>query len=107
MIKVLRKIYDPIEEDAIEEYHNNLLQMLKEVEVVLHRGHLDVDELIRGDKITTEMMSSLINDQDHVHELTKKLITVAEILYVHSDPLIFSKNGNNENKEVVQLEEPN
>jgi len=87
MIKVLRAIYSPIAEDGIDDYHNSLRLLLEQVEVVLHRGHLDVEELIREEKISTEMMSSLINDQDHVYDLTTRLIAVAEILYVHSDPL--------------------
>ena len=92
MIRVLRAIYAPVDQSTIEEYHNTLQYLLEEVSAKLHEGHLDVDRLIREDLITTEMMSSLINDQDHVHELTSMLITVAEILYVQRDPLIFSKN---------------
>ena len=97
MIKVLRAIYAPVEESTLEKYHNILQHLLEEVDIKLHEGHLDVDQLIREDLITTEMMSSLINDQDHVHELTSKLIAVAEILYVERDPLIFAKNEEEEN----------
>lgn len=107
MIKVLRAIYKPVEPDSKEHYHKMLLQILEQVKYKLHEGHLDVDQLIREDKITTEMMSSLINDQDHVHELTNKLIAVAEILYVQDDPLTFLQNGDNEMTEPVEVEELN
>lgn len=102
MIRVLRAIYIPVDEGVPAEYHNTLQYFLEEVGAKLHEGHLDVDRLIREDLITTEMMSSLINDQDHVHELTSMLITVAEILYVQRDPLMFSKN---EEEETLDFQE--
>jgi len=107
MIRVLRAIYIPTEKISVAEYHDSLLALLGELDTKLHEGHLDVDRLIREEKINTEMMSSLINDQDHVHELTHKLIAVAEILYVQDDPLTFLQNGDIEMTEPVEVEELN
>ena len=37
---------------------------------------------------TVNMASSLVNDNDNVNDMIKKLISVAELLYLEKDPLL-------------------
>ena len=103
MVKVLRAIYVLDEKKTPESYHQVLVRISKQMEFKLREGHLDVDHLIREDLISTEMMSSLINDQDNVLELTEKLIAVAEVLYVQDDPLIFIQSASTEEAKSIQV----
>jgi phosphate:Na+ symporter len=49
-----------------------------------------LDKLIREQKISSTMATSLLNDSDIVANLIKKLIDTTELLYTHSDTLIAS-----------------
>jgi phosphate:Na+ symporter len=86
--KVLREIYH-IQNDETPEAHLERLQKLKEKAVksdVLINGTLD--ELIRDQKISSIMATSLANDSAIVAGVMKKLIETAELLYIDSDTLI-------------------
>ena len=50
--------------------------------------HGTLDKLIREQKISSVMATSLANDSDIVADIMKKLIETAELLYINSDTLI-------------------
>jgi phosphate:Na+ symporter len=47
-----------------------------------------LDKLIREQKISSVMATSLANDSDNVASISKRLIETAELLYIDSDTLI-------------------
>lgn len=51
-------------------------------------GSNSIDKLIRKQLITPEEATSLINDYSNVNEIVKKLVEVAEILYLSEDNLL-------------------
>jgi phosphate:Na+ symporter len=86
--KVLREIY-LTRQDESPEAHLDRLEKLKEKankSDVLVDGTLD--KLIREQKISSVMATSLANDSDNVAGITKRLIETAELLYIDSDTLI-------------------
>lgn len=86
--KVLREIY-LTRKDESPEAHLDRLEKLKEradKSDVLVDGTLD--KLIREQKISSVMATSLANDSDNVAGITKRLIETAELLYIDSDTLI-------------------
>ncbi|MBI9036055.1 MAG: Na/Pi cotransporter family protein [Bacteroidales bacterium] len=86
--QVLREIY-LTRKDETPEAHLERLETLKEKankSDVLIDGTLD--KLIRERKISSIMATSLANDSDHVASITKRLIEIAELLYIDSDTLI-------------------
>lgn len=91
--KVLREIY-LTRKDESPETHLKRLEALKEKankSDVLVDGTLD--KLIRENKITSVMATSLANDSDNVAGITKKLIETAELLYIDSDTLLKQTKG--------------
>jgi phosphate:Na+ symporter len=62
----------------------NLKTNVKENDVLIN-GRLD--KLIRDGLITSEMATSLANDSDNVAGISKNLIRVAELLYIHADTM--------------------
>jgi phosphate:Na+ symporter len=92
--KVLREIY-MVRVGETKEAHISRLEKLKykaQKSDVLVNGTLD--KLIRGNKITSEMATSLANDSANVAGIVKKLIETAELLYVDSDTLIQAAEEN-------------
>jgi phosphate:Na+ symporter len=88
--RVLREIY-ATQKDNNPETHLKRLEALKEKAIksdLLLDGTLD--KLIREQKISSTMATSLLNDSDIVANLIKKLIDTTELLYTHSDTLIAS-----------------
>ncbi len=83
--KVLRVIYLFRSQDEKDKYYEKLLDLKKEAREAIHQSNKSIDRLIRKDLITTEMASSLVNDNDNVNDLIKKLIAVAELLYIEKD----------------------
>ena len=85
---VLREVYlTQIDENP--EIHLEKLEKLKEKATksdVLIDGTLD--KLIRENKITSIMATSLANDSDNVANISTRLIEIAELLYINSDTLI-------------------
>ena len=86
--KVLRVIYLFRTEEENEEYYQKLLVLKQEAKEKIHKSNLRIEHLIRKDLITTNMASSLVNDNDNVNDMIKKLITVAELLYGKKDTLL-------------------
>lgn len=86
--RVLREIYNTkIDSNPLK--HLEKLEKLKQKankSDVLLDGSLD--KLIRKEKITPEMAASLANDSDNVAGITKRLIEIAELLYIESDTLM-------------------
>lgn len=86
--RVLREIYFT-RKDETPEAHLERLEALKakaDKSDVLLDGTLD--KLIRGQKISSVMATSLANDSENVADIMKKLIETAELLYIASDTLI-------------------
>ncbi len=86
--RVLREIYFT-RKDETPEAHLERLERLKEKadkSDVLLDGTLD--KLIREQKISSVMATSLANDSDNVADIVKRLIETAELLYINSDTLI-------------------
>lgn len=85
---MLREIYFA-QKDENPETHLNRLEKLKvkaEKSDVLLDGTLD--KLIREQKITNVMATSLANDSEHVAIIKRKLIETAELLYIESDTFL-------------------
>ena len=89
--KVLRVIYLFRKGEDKEMYYEKLLVLKKEAREAIHTNNKSIDKLIRNNLITVDMASSLVNDNDNVNDLVKKLIAVAELLYVGKDNLL--ENG--------------
>ena len=87
VVKSLRVIYSTTQGKEPEQYLKDLQELEKFTHERMERGNIEIDALIRNDEITTDMASSLVNDQDHVEDLVEKLIIVAELLYISKDPL--------------------
>ena len=87
--KVLRVIYlfRKTDEKEKEKYYKKLMILKKEAREAIHSDYKSIDKLIRNNLITSDMVSSLVNDNDNVNDLIKKLIAVAELLYVGKDQL--------------------
>ena len=86
--QVLREIYFT-RKDETPEAHLERLEKLKakaKKSDVLVDGTLD--KLIREQKISSVMATSLANDSENVADLMTKLIETAELLYINSDTLI-------------------
>lgn len=86
--QVLREIY-LTQQDETPHAHLKRLETLKKKAAksdVLIDGRLD--KLIREQKISSVMATSLANDSDNVAGIMKKLIETAELLYIDSDTLI-------------------
>ncbi|NNE66171.1 MAG: Na/Pi cotransporter family protein [Pyrinomonadaceae bacterium] len=88
MSKVLRRVYRTASAKDPAKHLPKLLKLKirsRESDVLLD-GTLD--ELIRSGKIDSEMATSLANDSDNVAQISRNLIRVAELLYLHSDTLL-------------------
>ena len=95
---VLREIYST-RKDETPESHLERLEALKEKAKksdVLIDGTLD--KLIREQKISCDMATSLANDSAIVAGITKRLIETAELLYINSDTLIQATEEDNKKK---------
>jgi phosphate:Na+ symporter len=94
------KQYNKIRKDLTELLRNiNIIATATEEEVVvlliskmkLHIEKYDdianetLNNLIRNKQITNEMATSLMNDSAYAYNISKRLITMAEIVYVYSD----------------------
>ncbi|MCP4272773.1 MAG: Na/Pi cotransporter family protein [Gammaproteobacteria bacterium] len=85
-LKILEKLEKKVAKDAVR------------IDVTLNL-------LIKDERITNDMATSLTNDRFHVEKISLKLITVGELLYIDSDTLLKdlkkgkkSRNGKNKNK---------
>ncbi len=91
VVKVLRVIYLFRKKEEKDIYYEKLMVLKNEAREAIHRENESIANLIRNDLITVDMASSLVNDNDNVNDLIKKLIAVAELLYVGKDELF--ENG--------------
>ena len=91
VVKVLRVIYLFRKNEEKEEYFKQLMKLKKEAKIALQKDNKSIDRLIRKNLITTNMASSLVNDNVNVNDLIKKLIQVAELLYSEKDVIL--ENG--------------
>ena len=92
VVKALRVIYAKTQVTDPDQYLKELHELEKFTRERIEKGNIEIDALIRNDEITTDMASSLVNDQDHVEDLVEKLIFVAELLYISKDPLAVNNN---------------
>ena len=90
VVKVLRVIYLFRTQDDKDQYYVKLLELKNEAKKEIHRSNKSINKLIRDNLITVNMASSLVNDNDNVNDMIKKLISVAELLYLEKDPLLES-----------------
>ncbi|MDG1571312.1 Na/Pi symporter [Robiginitalea sp. M366] len=80
VVKVLRSIYD-YSSQTNATYDARLERLAEEARRNIEQGNLKIDALIRNRKITPEMASSLVNDDDNVNDMIQNLIGVAQVLY--------------------------
>ena len=93
IVRVLRTIYLFRTVDEKEIHYQKLLTLKKKAKEAIEQSNKSIDKLIRENLITVDMASSLVNDNDNVNDIIKKLIEVAELLYSETDPLL--ENGVN------------
>jgi phosphate:Na+ symporter len=87
VVKVLRTIRRFRKDQQNEKVHTQLMQLKREAKEHRYTGNVQLDDLIRNERITVDMASSLFNDHDNVNDIVKNLIDVADILYGRRDPL--------------------
>lgn len=81
VVKVLRAIQvDRIEKEP-HRFDEKLDKLSDEVSRIVQNGNLKIDELIRANRITPEMASSLVNDHDNFNQMIRSLIVVTRLLY--------------------------
>ncbi|RLD85263.1 MAG: Na/Pi cotransporter family protein [Bacteroidetes bacterium] len=95
VVKVLRIIYHFRKEGDKKVYYKQLLKLKEDAIKEIHSSNKSINKLIRDNLITVNMASSLVNDTDNVNDMIKKLISVAELLYLEEESS-FLKNDNEE-----------
>ncbi|MEN8124267.1 MAG: Na/Pi symporter [Bacteroidota bacterium] len=88
IVTVLRVIYRFRKKEDFEQQCIKLLELKKEAKDSIHHSNKSINKLIKNNLISSNMASSLTNDNDNVNDLIKKLITVAELLYGEKDTLL-------------------
>jgi len=88
IVKVLRVIYLFRTVERKENYYAQLLELKRKAKEEINQSNKSIDKLIRKNLITIDMASSLVNDNDHVNDMIKKMIEVAELLYGEKDSLL-------------------
>jgi phosphate:Na+ symporter len=88
IVKVLRVIYLFRTDMSIEKHKNKLSELKDEAKLSIHHSNESINKLIRENKINVDMGSSLVNDNDNVNDIIKKLIDIAELLYEKRDSLL-------------------
>jgi len=94
VVKVLQVIYLFRKERDTDIHYQKLLKLKKEAKESIHQENIKINELIRQDLISVDMASSLVNDNDNMNDMIKKLITIAELLYGKRDTILNGENGN-------------
>jgi len=94
VVKVLRVIHLFRTEKDNEKYFQTLIKLKTKAKENIHHSNLQIDNLIRKDLITVDMASSLVNDNDNVNNIIKKLIDVASLLYGNKDILLENSDDN-------------
>jgi phosphate:Na+ symporter len=88
VIRVLRVIYLFRTQEDQALYFEKLLELKEEAKREIHSSNKSINKLIRDNLITVNMASSLVNDNDNVNDMIKKLISVAELLYLEKELFI-------------------
>ena len=88
IVKVLRLIHLFRTQEKHDVYYPKLIQLKEGAKQEMHQTNESIDRLIRDNLITVDMGSSLVNDNDNVNDIVRKLITVAELLYEKKDTLL-------------------
>ena len=88
LVKVLRIIYLFRTGEEKEIHYQKLLILKNKAKEAIDQSNKSIDRLIRENLISVEMASSLVNDNDNVNDITKKLIEVTELLYGEKDTLL-------------------
>ncbi len=88
IVKVLRIIYLYRTQEDKAQYYTKLLELRNEAREGMHETTDSINKLIRENLITVDMSSSLVNDNDNVNDINKKLIEVAMLLYGEKDYLL-------------------
>ena len=91
VVRVLRAIYLFRTKEDGEGYYKTLLKLKEHAKIGKYQSNESIDDLIRNNKITVDMGSSLVNDNGNVNDIIKKLIDIAELLYTKKDSLL--ENG--------------
>lgn len=94
---VLREVYRTRKDEHPDAHLQRLekLKMKAKNSDVLVNGTLD--KLIREERISSDMATSLANDSNTVAHISKRLIETAELLYINSDTLVRATEENNGN----------
>jgi phosphate:Na+ symporter len=88
LLKVIREIRE-ISDTKEPDKHLKKLEKLKnkaDKSDVLVDG--SIQKLVKGNKITNEMATSLVNDSALVTKMCHKLANIAELLYIQSDTIL-------------------
>ena len=91
IVKVLRIIYLFRKENDNEKHHQKLIELKQQAKNKINQDSKTIDRLIRNKLISTDMASSLVNDNDNFNNVIKGLIEIAELLYTTKDSLM--ENG--------------
>ena len=88
--KVLRVIYffrkgSP---EVKEQNFEKLLKLKEEARLGIHQTNKSINKLISENRVSIDVGSSLVNDNDNVNDIIKKLIAIAELLYSEKDTLL-------------------
>ncbi len=67
------------EEELIVVQLSKIKLSIKKNDIIVNGG---LDKLIRGDLITNEMATSLMNDSSYANDISKNLISMAEIIFI-------------------------
>ncbi len=89
-------IADTVKEiETLRENHCDDIDKMTRIETLKEKiNRLDIietgkiDLLIREDKISSKMATSLINDTSTAHNICKKLVSIATIIYIQSEHLL-------------------
>ncbi len=80
LIKVFRVIQGYRQDSNGDTYRLKLAKLSGEAIESSKMGNLEIDQLIRKNKITPEMASSLVNDHDHLNDMIQNLFEIATTL---------------------------
>lgn len=88
ILKVFRAINKFKLDENKEDSYKELMKMRNIAKTSSKKRNKEINELIRKHLITTDMASSLVNDNENVNDMVKKLIQVGELLYSERDSIL-------------------
>ncbi|MBV1924426.1 MAG: Na/Pi cotransporter family protein [Flavobacteriaceae bacterium] len=91
IIKVLRVIYlfRKGDEETKEQHFERLLKLKNDAMLGIEgQSNKSINKLISENLVTVDIGSTLVNDNDNVNDIIKKLIAIAELLYSEKDTLL-------------------